>query len=169
MHNFIVASRLVAIAILVACTTQADAPAVDSSAVAQGAPAFVSGGDTALTSESSAIASEDSTAIVATAGPEGPSTTLVPDPVVLESPFDPPTTDGGNMVTAGEAGSESVVGEIALSTPIAMTFPVDVCTNTHKQGDEGPAATSDTMRGTYGAMVKPGTEIILKLAATNLN
>lgn len=156
---------LLGVALLsVACTSQQDRPVADTSS-SQQLP-VASGADTALSSATEVIP-----AAVDSITPQESVRSVESDGLAASSsdpatPFDvpaPTTTDGGNSVTTQEVGSEVSVGELRADTRLAMAFTEDVCTNSHKPGDEVHARTSQAVTGTYGANIPEGSDVVFAL------
>lgn len=146
---------VVIVTVTSACTTQQDdqKPRVDTVLVQVPAPANpIAGGDTALLQNA------------------GPSATPIPEPVAPKVSTDdrpepprapsrakeverPVRTASGNVTSSGRVGEAAEVATIAQWALIPVTTSADVCTNTHKVGQEFTATVQDSVVGSYGAVI----------------
>jgi hypothetical protein len=73
------------------------------------------------------------------------------------------TVGSGNAVAVGEVGSEAIVGAIASSTAIPIRTALNICTNTHRAGQEFVARTTEQVNGSFRAALPAGTQIVFQI------
>jgi hypothetical protein len=73
------------------------------------------------------------------------------------------TIGSGNAVAVGEVGSEAIVGAIASSTAIPIRTALNICTNTHRAGQEFVARTTEQVNGSFRAALPAGTPIVFTI------
>jgi hypothetical protein len=75
-------------------------------------------------------------------------------------PSTPVRTSSGNTVTRGGGGG-GAVGTIAAGSTLNLTSNQQVCTNTHKPGDQFTATVTSPVSGSNGAVIPSGATVSL--------
>jgi hypothetical protein len=73
------------------------------------------------------------------------------------------TIGSGNAVAVGEVGSEVIVGAIASSTAIPIRTTLNICTSSHRAGQEFVARTTEQVTGSFRAALPAGTPIVFQI------
>lgn len=86
-------------------------------------------------------------------------------PAPTPSPAAPPanTTESGNKVATGAAGSEKPLGSIGAGTILNLASTEKVCTNTHHVGDRFVATVSNDVAGVNGASIPAGSKVVIEV------
>jgi hypothetical protein len=90
-----------------------------------------------------------------TTTPRAPTREPTPRP-----PSAPVRTSSGNTVTRGGTGG-GAVGTVAAGSTLHLTSNQQVCTNTHKEGDNFTATVSSPVSGSNGAVIPSGATVSL--------
>jgi hypothetical protein len=77
----------------------------------------------------------------------------------------PVTTENGNTVTEGTAGSERAAGTIASGSQISLYSGQRVCTNTYQVGDRFTASVAESVQGSNGVAIPAGATAVIELTA----
>jgi hypothetical protein len=78
------------------------------------------------------------------------------------TPSTPVRTSSGNTVTRGSSGGGGgAVGTIAAGSTLNLAANQQVCTNTHKQGDQFTARLTSPVSGSNGAVIPAGATVSL--------
>ena len=81
-------------------------------------------------------------------------------PPAPRAPSTPVRTSSGNTVTSGGGGG-GAVGTVAAGTTLRLASNQQVCTNTHKVGDQFTARLASPVTGSNGAVIPEGATVSL--------